>query len=126
MVVRFGGEHKSDGFCINFVGFGLAQRKTFAELIGLKRIENESRKFLAQQKSEKVVGIMSRRFESDSYLFVVASENFGVKFLKAIVIVIERESLVKNFAVDGLNEAVVLVFSNVNADQNHENQDLSK
>ena len=103
-VVRgFGGKHQSDGLGVNFVVFGLAQRKTFAELVGLKRIENESWKFFAEQKAEKIVGIMSSRFEPDSYISVIARENFGVKLFKTFVIVGERKCLVKNFSFDGLD-----------------------
>ena len=95
-------------------------------MIGLKRIENESLQTLAQQKSEKVVGIMPGRFEPDSYLGVIETCDFGVEFLKALVIVGDGQGTAQNLAVDGLNEAVVLVLCNVNADQNHENQALSR
>ena len=48
-------------------------------------------------------------FQSDSYLSVIARENFSIKLLETIVIVGEGERLVKNFAADGLDKAVVLV-----------------
>ena len=57
-------EHKSDSL-------GFAQRKTFTDLIGLKRIENESRKLFAEQKTEQIVRVMPRL--SDSYIVVIAT-----------------------------------------------------
>lgn len=45
----------------------------FTNLIGLKRIENESRKFFAQQKTEQIIRVMPRRFQSDSYIVIIAT-----------------------------------------------------
>ena len=56
----------------------------------MERIEKESRKFFAEQKAEKIVRIMPGRFEPDFYISVIAAYDFGVKFLKAFVIVGER------------------------------------
>ena len=64
-------EHKSDSLGVNFVSLGFAQRKTFTDLIGLKRIENESRKLFAEQKTEQIVRVMPRL--SDSYIVVIAT-----------------------------------------------------
>ena len=52
---------------------------------------------------------MSSRFESDSYISVIASEDFGVKFLKAIIIIGEGKSFAQHFAFGGLDKAVMLV-----------------
>ena len=73
------------------VGLGFAQGKTFMKLIGLQRIEKESRKFFAQQKTKKVVIIMPCGFESDSYNVVIARENFSIKLLEALTSVSESK-----------------------------------
>ena len=52
---------------------------------------------------------MPDRFESDSYNVVIARENFSIKLLEPLVIVGKRKRLVKNFAFNGLDKAVVFV-----------------
>ena len=67
---------------------------------------------------------MPGRLEPDPYISVIATENFGVKFFEAFVIVGEGKRRMKNFAFSSLNKALVLVFSNVDANQNHKIQIL--
>ena len=66
-----------------------------------------------------ILGVMSGRFQPGSYISVLASKYFGVKLLKAVIIISERKGFAQHFAFGGLDKAVVLVLGNVDTNQNH-------
>lgn len=114
--VKIRGEDSCNGFGINFVSFCFTKRKWFSELTGLKRIDDKGRQLLTEKEPQNVVGIMPGSFKSDFNFIVITRSNFVIKILKAVKIVDNRKSFIKNVAFKSAYKTFVIILCNIDTD----------